>query len=387
MVKASAQRTIILVLRGRPGLGHVMPGLALAREFLARGSRVHVVTYENGAAFLRASRGMDWTAMELDRDYYDWPGLVPYDHGLRHLVPLVATLRADLVVFGGEYLLGTLTADLGCETAMLFNPEILECSPRNQAAANLFSQSFRECTYLLPLRDDIPLHVLPQFVPLAARFLPGGPFRMNCVSPPVRRNSALPQIVISNGGGVSFPRHTGSYSNDSVDPAMWLRETEQMTRRAAQVAAALASRGSVHVFSCLDAGWNRALADELAAYGNATVQAPSLEFYDRLRCADVLVSRSGAGIVSEAMHSQAYVVLWPLSAHPEQLANAMEFQRRRPGVFVARSLDDVEFELSRAIAAARSAPLPPINEDFALPIRRAVDGLTAATSAQQRTSR
>ena len=38
---------VLFVLRGRPGLGHIIPGLAIASEFRRRGYGVAVMTYNN----------------------------------------------------------------------------------------------------------------------------------------------------------------------------------------------------------------------------------------------------------------------------------------------------------------------------------------------------
>ena len=140
---------VLFVLRGRPGLGHIIPGLAIASEFRRRGYGVAVMTYNNGETFL-ANSG-DSYAFDLVRplrvreEYYDWPGLDLYDHGVREIGPFLTEERPSLCVFGGEYVMAPIGAAAGVRSAMMFNPEIMEDNPRNELPSRLFCTLFASC--------------------------------------------------------------------------------------------------------------------------------------------------------------------------------------------------------------------------------------------------
>lgn len=349
--------TFVLVLRGRPGLGHVTPGLAIARELRARGHRVRVLTYANGARFLESSGWDDWEEIDVAPGYRDWPGLDLYDHGVQEIAPRCEALGADFLILGGEYLLAPLGEVLDRPTALLLNPEILESGARNRLPGRLFGVLFESCELLVPLHEPAPVELLPELQRLAGRFTANGPFLLAEPSGGGAAGSGL-VVLLANGGGVDFPASTASYAGTPVDPRQWLEETREATR--ASVRSALEATGPedrVILFSCLGEAWNRELAHESGHAEQLTVHAPSTAYYQVLSRADVVVSRAGAGFLADTATTRAEVVLWTLAGHDEQALNARRLSAHRPRTRVADGASEVESAVASAIAAARREPV------------------------------
>ena len=233
----------LFVLRGRPGLGHVIPGLALAHELERRGHATYLVTYGNGAGFLKASGVSNWIDVPLREHYQDWPGYELYDDGVRRIAPVASSFRPQLVFLGGEYLLAPLPRALGVGGAMLFNPEIMEDTERNRLPSRLFCDLFALCDLLIPLRPFARVRYLAEFGALRERVTPPGPFGL-VQEIPTQKEGEHPRglvILIANGGGVSFPTSTSSYSSTGVTPADWLHQTMALTLAAVEAAVAAAA--------------------------------------------------------------------------------------------------------------------------------------------------
>lgn len=343
----------LFVLRGRPGLGHVTPGLAIAQALAGRGVRVGVASYDNGWRLLAGADLPSGIAARFELPvrpaYEDWPGLDLYDHGVRHVAPILEESGARLLVLGGEYVMAPIGPTLGVATAMIFNPEIMDDQPRNHVPSGLFCRLFAHCDFLVPMEPPGPAGTqIAPFQPLRDRLTPSGPF---CL----RGGTGGPEgrlFVVANGGGVSFPARTASYSSSGATPARWLDQTRDMTRRAVEeLHARLGPGDGLRVFSALPEADNAALAARFAG-PEVGIGPPSLGYYDALDAADVVVSRAGSGFIADARRCRAKVVLWVLEGHDEQLRNACALAERRPATWLART----EAELARALAEAVAAP-------------------------------
>lgn len=341
----------LFFLRGRPGLGHVIPGLAIARELAALGARVGIATYDNGLRFF--ARGGAEAAgvhailpVDIRPAYEDWPGLDQYDHGTGAVAELVQRTGARLLVFGGEYVMGPVGRVLGCRSAMLFNPEILDDSEKNRIPTALLCRLFDDCDWLIPLddQDDAAGRARPGWRP---RLLQPGPFVVRAPGCPQQGR----RFVVANGGGVSFPAQTRSYSSSSVDPRDWVRQTERMTSAAAELLAArLGPHDCLDVFSSLGDDWNARLAERLADHA-VTVSPPGLDYYDALAVADLLVSRAGNGVLADLANTGACGVVWTLAGHDEQLSNARRAKGGRPRTWVSRTEEELALHLGEALRA------------------------------------
>ncbi len=354
---------VVFVLRGRPGLGHVMPGLGVAVAAVAKGLRVAVLTYGNGYDFLKRS-GLS-SLIEIFRldctgPYKDWPGLDLYDHGLREILPLVGKLRPRICCLGGEYMMAPLASVLPCKTAMFFNPDIFEKQDKNIIPSTLFLHLFSVLDYLVPMAPvDEARTYMAGFRYFHDKLTTPGPFLYRPATlHPRKVDEETVNIVIANGGGIAFPGSTASYSSMETDPNRWLDQTRIMTRTAIEAVLANAWKPfKVDVFSCLDDDENTLLAREYACNPCVTVQPVSLSFYTALEGAHLVVSRAGAGFIADVADMKAAVAIWPLQGHDEQYINASAFAGRRKNTKVCVDTESMRTVITELLDAVTIAPI------------------------------
>lgn len=330
---------VLTIARGRPGLGHVTPGLAVSLEFARRGHSVSVAGYGAAGEFVRSFDQLRYVPIRKPPAYQDWPGLDLYDDGLRQVAPCVEENDIDLLLLAGEYLLGPLAKVCRVPTAMMFNPEIMTESDRNAMPGRLFACLFEACTHLIPIADPPPAEsLLEVFRPLAERLTPSGPFTIRR-SPAATPQDGVFRIVIANGGGVAFPASLESYASGEADPAAWLDQTYALTRSAVEAAMELSRKRpcSVSVFSCLPAALNERLGEGHRDSPLLRIEPVSGRYYEALEQADLVISRAGAGFVADCETAGAAAIIWPLAGHDEQLYVATNLARNRPRTFVART--------------------------------------------------
>src|SRR5713101_403867 len=145
----------LVVLRGRPGLGHVSPGIALCEAFANAGHEVHIATYENGATLLQANRTFIVHSINMKSGYEAWAGMNLIDDVCLKLRPLYRDIEPDVVVFGGEYLAPLATLDWTCKKVMLVNPEVFVNKVHNKPYQALFTEAFKSIDLLICL-DEMP---------------------------------------------------------------------------------------------------------------------------------------------------------------------------------------------------------------------------------------
>lgn len=354
---------VLFVLRGRPGLGHVIPGLAIAHGFARRGYAVTLMTYGNGQSFLERSGdryGVEvLNLLNVNEEYRDWPGLDLYDHGVREIGPLLAERRPALCIFGGEYVMAPIARAAGVAGAMMFNPEIMEANPRNELPSRLFCKLFEACEHLIPLAPIPPdRRYLTEFEPLRDALTPHGPF---CFAPPenleTERGGRI--VLIANGGGVNFPRQTTSYSSEGTSPLAWLDETRRMTDAATRaVLENLTDGDRVYVFSCLGDEFNDSLRAQFSARQALEIRPPSAMYYDILGQADLIISRSGTGFIADAQMTVGTALLWGLSGHDEQRQNALELAKSRPATRYCENADELRRAVKWALAQRQPETRP-----------------------------
>ena len=336
-------KNVLFVLRGRPGLGHVIPGLALAKAASDLGAKIHIATYAKGFEFLNqpSNFGFDYdlTKLTVRDQYFDWPGLCPYDNGVREIMPLVEDIRAEVCVFGGEYLMGPLLASIDCKSASTINPEILIDTPKNRGPSAYMCRLISNSDYVVPLQD-IPLGhpLIPEKDRLIKKLVSSGPFTLPQTD---TCDSKRPIALIANGGGIDFPKSTSSYSSSMSSPQLWIKETVEYTEAA--IKAALEVMGNnilIKVFSCLSQADNARLR-ALGPRNRLHVSSISPEFYQHLYRAEVVISRSGMGFLADIDSVGAHKLIWALSGHDEQIQNATEFVQSHDNAFFCQSPFDI----------------------------------------------
>jgi hypothetical protein len=340
------------VLRGRPGLGHVIPGLRVARALLERGHRVQVLTYGAGTALAGVSDFPEWINLETGESLRDWPGLHPYDDCLGQLGQLWCEDPASVTVLGGEYLLPGPAARLAGHVVAMINPEIARSAAYNAVRGEILADQLSHAHHLLPL-TSVSSQLMAPWRDLLRQAWPTGPIQGALL--PSTGNSATPGasagtveaegrlFLISTGGGVAFADVTSSYTGTRVTPEAWIAQTSGMTFLAAQHLLKNAEPGDrVVVFSCLGNEWARWVRGELGPDSRLDIRPISLQFHDLLGQADVLVSRAGAGGIADAMNMPGAAVLWSLQDHQEQLRNLRSAEPAHPVHVCTTSTDLIE---------------------------------------------
>lgn len=349
---------LCFVLRGRPGLGHVVPGAAIALAMAQRGHEVEIATYGHGTPFLATvSDALRISKITVPESYFDYPGLTIYDHGLRWLVPHLRQHPADLVILGGEYVLGAMSSLLPCPTAMIVNLEIFEDCPRNAEVAEFFHLTFRDMVGLVPLRPYQGGPIEPRLQSFFDRLAPPGPFRLQ----DVLGTEELPRhdgrtVLIATGGGMSFPQSTSSYSEGAVSSERWRAQTYETVIAAIQaILRSCATEDRIEVFGDLDPD------TVLKATGHDSrvrVQPASADYYRVLACADLAVLRAGAGALADLEGFVGASVMWPLEGHDEQLQNARHAASAF-GTHVAMKPQDITTAVRDAMVSAKFAQATP----------------------------
>jgi len=263
----------------------VIPGMTISKAFADRGFRVGVATYDNGIGLLKRSTPC-WLSrlfeLKVMEPFVDWPGLSLYDRGIREIAPILVSHKVSLCILGGEYILPAVLSSLGIKSALLFNPEILEDNPRNKIPTSLFCTLFDFCDYLIPM-DPIPAQGIALhkgFDALRCKLTPAGPFTFKLKDCRPTRGRI---ILVANGGGVSFPTKTASYSSSGVSSHEWREETWRMTVVAVETALhAIGPDDRVIVFSCFDENRNSELRSMFDI-------GPGLDIKIAISCAETLV--------------------------------------------------------------------------------------------------
>lgn len=343
----------LFVLRGRPGLGHVIPGLSIGRVLEKRGHYVRYVTYSEGSKYLKGCKNVD--VISIEERYDDWPGLHPYDHGIRSLMPIVNQMDPDLVVLGGEYLLPASLTAMRIPAVCMLNLEVFDDNDRNRVPSALFTHQFKMCVGLIALDSAMGEELLPEFEAVARRLIAGGPFRpepAELVNP--WRDESVVRILICNGGGVSFPMSSASYGDSAG--LSWRKWLADITNACIQAASDFGGpEGEVVAFSCL--------AKDAIPQGfreaNVEVLPAGPGFHQYLPFADVVVVRSGLGGLADASARDVPSVVLTLPGHEEHSLKAMQFRAGGRNRYVASSISEAHNALRAAIAIGISSKKEP----------------------------
>jgi len=297
--------------------------------------------------------GVDIIDLEVGGAYREWPGLHPYEHGVRQLLLMVRSLKPGVCVFGGEYLMGSVARAMDGRAALMFNPEIFEDNERNGLVARFFLSEFSAFHHLIPISPlKCPSIYIEEFIQLLETVVIGA--TPSYRPPPVQTGSERPTVVIGNGGGVAFPDVTDSYSSDAVGPARWLLQTFEMTRAAIVCARASYPDADITVFSCLPPLQNKTLQDEFGVDARISIGGISLAFNRSLADASLVISRAGAGFTNEMKGLDVPLVIWPLQQHDEQLANARDLAASRDRTWIALDTEGLAAAVMASVDAEPS---------------------------------
>lgn len=355
---------VCFILRARPGLGHVVPGLAIAKALLEKNVPVSIVTYENAVEFAGEIVGKKRVfGLCKDNAYCDYPGLELYDDGFRKIEPLLKARGARHLVLGGEYVLGFAAPYIAQHSAMIFNPEVFVDVPRNKALEQFFVGAFAGNDLMIPLQPAPSQPLMESSRALQSKFTACGPFRLQDVpateggEQSVHKRGRL--IVIANGGGLAFPADTSSYSAKTQGGLEWVEHTIAMTIAAVRTLLnRLDDNDEVLIFTALTDAFSAQLDEAIAGDVRFTYLAPCARYFSAIRNADLFITRAGAGAVSDASDLRAACIFWPLVGHEEQAANADEAARTQ-GRWKASTPAEMEKVVRYVLDAAPPAFEPP----------------------------
>jgi hypothetical protein len=313
----------MFLLRGRPGLGHVTPGLALA-EYLQRTTRHEIVicTYDNGVKLLKRS-GFKVVDLDLTGNYAVWSGMNVIDHFALKLTPVLKQFSPQLVIGGGEYLL-PLMADCcpGMKFALIYNPEVFARSPHNETFRSIFFSIFSKSHYLICQAAPPPKkHLWKEAVPLVyGKSIYAGPLlRPETSTPQGDKPKKHFEVVVANGGGLNMPETTSTYSLKSNDSMLWKKQNCEFTEEAIVQLLKLGLKNlKVHVFLCLTPSEIALLKKKYGHHRCIKFYSFSLEYMQRLQTAQLVITRAGASSLGEIIALKKNAVLWPLTGHKEQ---------------------------------------------------------------------
>lgn len=97
------KRSVVFILRGMPGLGHVSPGFAMAGRLAAMGFETHFITYANGATFLRKNSVQNVHGIDTpkhQKNIVPWKDLFEVT---TEVLPILKEVDPGLIVVDGEF--------------------------------------------------------------------------------------------------------------------------------------------------------------------------------------------------------------------------------------------------------------------------------------------
>jgi UDP-N-acetylglucosamine:LPS N-acetylglucosamine transferase len=331
---------VVAICRGAPGLGRVVPSLALVQALAEAGPvTTKFASYEAGARYL-AVRGED--VADLGRpDGLFIDSVAPQALQVRNLIHQD---RPDMVLVDGEFYLPATLADLDVPVVYLANPHDLI------GTSNVFRRVNR---LLLTHADAVLISSLSCAQPTAHPDLVAG---TPCLEVPAiakniplshRPTEGLPRVLVCTGGG-SIGSHPG-----------FRKATDAAVARVLDALGDLVAESNVGTVSLI-LGADVTLPDR---WQNAPrwlhVTVGPIELADLYPHHDLLVARAGRNTTAEAAFCGIPAVLLPITTDPhrgdEQADNA-DALAHLPGIFPLRRWHDaaaLRQTLTRALLAAR----------------------------------
>ena len=196
---------VLMIARGSPGLGHVMPLRRAWKAMLPENSSDHIMfaTYGSGAVFMASAGDPILTIPEPAS-----PTGYSFESGecLDKLGPVLSDFRPDILVGAGEPSLGFLGEQYSLPVILVVNPIDFLIDGPNRSRVLARHAAYRRCVTLVapswPDERSLPCHGLPaRWIDL----IPSDPIKELPESGELRRTLGLPPdvriVVCSPGGG------------------------------------------------------------------------------------------------------------------------------------------------------------------------------------------
>lgn len=298
---------IVVVCRGAPGLGRVVPALALTRTLAAvcgRGT-VTFASYGAGARFL-ASLGE--TVLDLgEPDGLFIDSVDPRALGVQGLVQDAA---ADLVLIDGEFFLPVTLAHLDVPVVYLANPHDLTGPPNAFRRVNRLLLSYCDAVLISSLGCPEPTP-RPGLIPgTACLEVPA-----LCQDIPLCYQPAAgpPRVLVTTGGG-------------SLRSPQLRTGTDQILDQVLAVLAPLAAQGKISTARVV-LGADATVASRWYSQAWLRIATGPVPLAALFCCHDLLITRAGRNTLAEAAYCGIPAVVLPVAADPhragEQQHNAV----------------------------------------------------------------
>ncbi len=319
---------ILIIARGKPGLGKVAPCIALAQhlEMMSDSLTVEFVSYGLGTAMLRRS-GLSFHSLEYAPSAMTYPGLHLIGEMYPHLSRIVDTERPDLLIGCGEYYLPLLASLKGIPCCMI------EKMPRLRSREGFFQEIGEALVGLLAMADlilDYSLDLDPSPPPAGIRdkTVRTGPlirqFDHGLTRTIARRNLGLPQdkvvILVTKGGGEEFP-HTAIEGKGTL--RAYQADSLKIIETAIDALHVL-NRKDVYLVVILGLGLEVDKRDSLLDHKEAKVRV--IEFTEEILHymvgSDLVVGRGGTNTVAEMILARRPMILTPIPSDYEAIETA-----------------------------------------------------------------
>jgi hypothetical protein len=326
---------VVAVCRGAPGLGRVVPSLALTRTLAASTPiATQFASYEAGSRYLGA-RGEEVVDLGAPEGLF----IDPVSPQALRVLELADRLSPDLVLVDGEFLLPATLAHLPVPVVYLANPHDLIGEPNPFRRANRLLLSHADAVVIASLACRMPV-LYPDLVP-------GTP----CLEVPAvtkdiplrhRPSPGAPRVLVSTGGGSLRADPSFRAATDAALGSVLDALSEEVTAgRAGTVTVILGADAS------LTGQWRRPPRWLRVVYG-------PVEMVGLYSDHDLLITRAGRNTTAEAVYCGIPAVLFPVTSDPhrgsEQVANA-DAVTHLPGIFSVPRWRD-QSQLRRGIHVA-----------------------------------
>lgn len=301
---------IVLILRGRPGLGHIVQPYFIGDYLAKLGHDILFISYGQGVNFIENSNSYELINLKMDKKYSDWPGLDMYPEGIKKIIPIIETYDPDFIIFGGEYFLLPILKILNKKGAIFFNPKTFLKKTHSKSFKKFLYYNFNMSDIVISY-DKIPKNIKEKF---KIKILEG-PFEYYNSN---TFNHKYSYYVIANGGGCDFPIDLKSYSINNIKPIKWIKQTYDFTYTSIKTIKKYKKNDEkIFIFSALPKKLNNKLKKQFKCK-NIIFYDVSVGYHEILPKAKLFISRAGVSTVADAKYYNRYSILWTLFKHNEQ---------------------------------------------------------------------
>ena len=341
------KKDLVIIARGRPGLGHVTPAVAVAKALESLTVSSCIYSYDQGWKFLSTVEGLDAFELPCISDYLDYPGLYAYDFTSSFLRDILEKHSPRMILLFGEYMLPRISLKTSLPIGLVFNPEIFEQSKNNQFYHPLFIDEFNFCDFLILLseiKSDSEYFPFPE-----ADIIGSGPFPLYHPTQAAKFNREKKILLIGNGGGLSLPKYTSSYSDSHFNTLSkkWAEECYLYTRSVIQHAIENENIGEICVYSSLLELDNHKLIEEFRGQNEITISDINYQFYVDFSRAHLVISRCGLGFINDTIYHKKPCAVWCLGNHLEQNKIARKYSDEFDFIHWIQSESDIATTLDK----------------------------------------